>query len=62
MSYQPSADLLERVEKGDIRAIRRMISRAVAGVAEARPALAKIYRHAGNAHVIGLTGVPGSGK
>jgi beta-ketodecanoyl-[acyl-carrier-protein] synthase len=29
---------------------------------EARPALAEIYRRAGKAHLIGLTGVPGSGK
>ena len=29
---------------------------------EARTALAEVYRRAGSAHVIGLTGVPGSGK
>ncbi|MFD0938679.1 methylmalonyl Co-A mutase-associated GTPase MeaB, partial [Methylobacterium trifolii] len=28
----------------------------------ARPALARIYARAGRAHVVGLTGVPGSGK
>jgi LAO/AO transport system kinase len=39
-----------------------MISRAESGVAEAREALAQIYRRAGKAHVIGVTGVPGSGK
>jgi LAO/AO transport system kinase len=62
VSYQPSAELLERLETGDIRAIGRMISRAEAGIAEARPALASIYHRSGRAHVIGLTGVPGSGK
>jgi LAO/AO transport system kinase len=62
MSYQPSAELAERVVAGDIRAIGRMISRAEGGIAEARPALASIYHRAGRAHVIGLTGVPGSGK
>ncbi|MFZ2650398.1 MAG: methylmalonyl Co-A mutase-associated GTPase MeaB, partial [Burkholderiaceae bacterium] len=37
-------------------------SRAEAGSPECRPALAQIYAKAGRAHVIGITGVPGSGK
>jgi len=61
-SYVPALDLLQQVEAGNIRAVGRLISRAEAGVTEARPALAEIYRRAGQAHVIGLTGVPGSGK
>ncbi len=60
--YVASADLLQRVLAGQTAAISRMISRAEAGIEEARPALAEIYRRAGKAHVIGLTGVPGSGK
>jgi LAO/AO transport system kinase len=62
MSYQPSAALVERVVAGDVRCVGRLISRAESGIAEARAALADIYRRAGAAHVIGLTGVPGSGK
>jgi len=62
VSYVPSYDLVERVASGDIAAVARMISRAEAGVLEMRQALAEIYRRAGRAHVIGLTGVPGSGK
>ena len=62
MSYIPSLTLLEQVAEGNIRAAGRMISRAESGMPEARPALAQIYRRAGQAHVIGLTGVPGSGK
>jgi len=62
MSYVPSAALVERIAQGDVRAAGRLMSRAEAGVDEARAALAEIYRRAGNAHVIGLTGVPGSGK
>jgi LAO/AO transport system kinase len=61
-SYVPSRDLVERVARGDTAAIARMISRAEAGMPEARAALAEIYQRAGRAHVIGLTGVPGSGK
>jgi LAO/AO transport system kinase len=61
-SYIPSIELVERAAQGEVRAIGRLISRAESGVAEAREALATIYRRAGRAHVVGLTGVPGSGK
>lgn len=62
MNYVPSSELVERIARGDVRAAGRLMSRAEAGTAEARAALAEIYRRAGRAHVIGLTGVPGSGK
>jgi LAO/AO transport system kinase len=62
MSYIPSMTLLEQAAAGDIRAAGRLISRAEQGMEEARPALAEVYRRAGKAHLIGLTGVPGSGK
>jgi len=62
MSYVPSREFVDRVAQGEVTAIARMISRAEAGFPEAREALAEIYRRAGRAHVIGVTGVPGSGK
>ena len=54
--------LVKEVLDGIPRAIARMMSRAEAGTEKDREALAEIYRHAGRAHVVGLTGVPGSGK
>jgi LAO/AO transport system kinase len=39
-----------------------MLSRAEAGGPEAREALDRLYLRAGRAHVVGITGVPGSGK
>lgn len=60
--FVPSGELVERVVRGQIPAIGRLISRAESGSPEAREALAGIYRRAGKAHVIGVTGVPGSGK
>src|SRR5262249_16210876 len=51
-----------RARGAEPAAIARLISRAEIGGAEVRPALARIYRLAGRAHVVGLTGVPGSGK
>jgi len=50
------------VQAGEPAAIARLISRAESGKPEARAALAKIYKLAGRAHVVGITGVPGSGK
>ena len=57
-----SAALVERVCAGERRAIARLLSRAEAGGAEARGALDLIYGRTGRAHVVGITGVPGSGK
>jgi LAO/AO transport system kinase len=59
---QASLDLVAGVLAGQARSISRLISRAEAGAPECRPALAAIYPHTGRAHVIGITGVPGSGK
>ena len=61
-AYVPSVDLIPRIERGEVHAIARLISRAEAGIPEARAALAQVYRRGGKAHVIGITGVPGSGK
>jgi LAO/AO transport system kinase len=55
-------DLFARLLKGDLRAAGRLMSRAEAGIEEVRPALGAVYKAAGKAHIIGLTGVPGSGK
>jgi LAO/AO transport system kinase len=62
MAYVPSLELLAQAAGGCVRAAGRLITRAEIGVVEVRPAMAEIYRRAGQAHVIGLTGVPGSGK
>ncbi len=60
--FVPSLELLPRVLAGEVPAIARLLSRAEAGDPECREALARVYEHAGRAHVIGITGVPGSGK
>lgn len=56
------AELVDGVLDGKHTAIARMltfIERRTAGVEEA---LAKLHQHTGSAHVLGLTGPPGSGK
>ncbi len=62
MAYIPSMDLVPGVLKGDTRAVARLLSRAENGNEEGRPALEEIFKRAGRAHVVGITGVPGSGK
>lgn len=57
-----SMDLLARSRTGDAAALGRLISRAESGAEEAREVLAEVYKQAGKAHVVGITGVPGSGK
>ena len=60
--FVPSRELLPRIKAGDIAAIARLLSRAESSHAECRDALAEVYARAGRSHVIGITGVPGSGK
>ena len=62
MAYVPSLDLIDGVLAGDTRAIARLLTRAESGTDEARAALDVAYARAGRAHVVGITGVPGSGK
>ncbi len=57
-----SLALVERALAGDTAAMARLMSRAEAAAPECRAAMARIYAKAGRAHVIGITGVPGSGK
>ena len=62
MAFVASTALVSGVLAGDERAIARLLTRAESGSDECRPALDLIFRHAGRAQVVGITGVPGSGK
>lgn len=61
-AFIPSLELAHRTCAGDLRAAARLLTRAEAGDEECRPALDEIFRRAGRAHVVGITGVPGCGK
>jgi LAO/AO transport system kinase len=54
--------LIAEVLEGRRKSIARMMSLAESTGEAGHEALAQIHRHTGRAHVIGLTGVPGSGK
>jgi len=50
------------VLSGKRRAVAQAITRVENGGDEARAILSRLYCHTGNAHVIGVTGSPGTGK
>ena len=54
--------LVEAALTGDRRSIARLITRIENGGEDARANLAQVYPHTGLAHIIGVTGSPGTGK
>ena len=57
-----SLELVGPVLAGKTSAVARLLTRAEDGTEEVQDALAEIYRHTGKAVIVGVTGVPGSGK
>jgi len=57
-----SSDIVRRVLAGDRRAVARLITMIENDGDEARRALADLYPYTGQAHVVGVTGAPGTGK
>jgi LAO/AO transport system kinase len=55
-------ELIEQVRNGRQRAIARVITQIENSEAGAATAVTQIYPYTGQAHVIGITGPPGSGK
>ena len=55
-------ELIQRLLTGDRRAIARLITIIENDGAEAQEALATLYPHTGRAHIVGVTGAPGTGK
>lgn len=54
--------LVRELLKGDKQAAARLISVVEDGGEEARGVMQEIRPHAGRAHIVGITGAPGSGK
>ncbi len=55
-------ELVPQVLAGEQRALARLISLVEDNLPSARAALATLYPHTGRAHVVGVTGAPGTGK
>jgi LAO/AO transport system kinase len=54
--------IVARLLAGDRRALARLISLVENDGREATDALAALYPHTGQAHIVGVTGAPGTGK
>ena len=58
-----SAELVERLLRGERRALARLLTRVEDGSVERlREVVALLHPHTGNAQIVGLTGSPGVGK
>jgi LAO/AO transport system kinase len=55
-------EIVDRLLAGDRRAVARLITMVENGEPEAIKAMSILYKHSGNAHIIGITGPPGAGK
>jgi LAO/AO transport system kinase len=55
-------DLADRLLAGDRRALARLMTLVESGHPEGLAALQRLYPQTGRAHVVGITGPPGSGK
>ncbi len=54
--------LIARLLKGDKRAAAKLITIVENDPVKAKKVISRIYRHSGRAHIVGITGPPGSGK
>jgi GTPase len=52
----------QALRAGNPRAVARAISAVERGGADAREVIATIFRYTGRAHIVGVTGAPGTGK
>ena len=55
-------NIVERLLNGDRRALARMVTLIENEIAQTHHYLAELHRHAGHAHIVGVTGAPGAGK
>ncbi|HUR16955.1 MAG TPA: methylmalonyl Co-A mutase-associated GTPase MeaB [Candidatus Limnocylindrales bacterium] len=62
MTASADRSLAERARGGDRRALARLLTHVENRTAAGEDALRELYPHAGSAHLVGVTGAPGSGK
>jgi LAO/AO transport system kinase len=55
-------DLAQGVLTGDRLALARTLSQVENGTAEGQAAMSRLFAHTGQAHLVGITGAPGTGK
>ena len=52
--------LADRARPGDIRALARLLTLVESGSPDLRDVSADLVAHTGHAHIVGITGAPGS--
>jgi LAO/AO transport system kinase len=62
MTSDSITDLAQRVTAGDPRAVARAISLVEDETADGATLIARLFRHTGQAYIVGVTGAPGAGK
>ena len=62
LSTSTESSLIERVTRGDIRAVARAISKVEDNSSDASELMKKIFPHTGRGLIVGITGAPGAGK
>src|SRR5512146_847588 len=60
--YERSMSLTESVLEGNRLALARLLTQVENDSPEGRTALVELFPHTGKAHLIGITGAPGTGK
>ena len=55
-------DVAEKIVKGDVRAVARLIRDIDDGMPGVRKVLKELYPFTGKAYILGITGAPGVGK
>ena len=55
-------DIYSRLLEGDRRAVARLITLVENGDPAAKEPISRLHEHTGHAHIVGITGPPGSGK
>ena len=62
MTKEALLKLITRAKKRDKRALARLISMSENEISKQNSIIKELYKYSGKAHVIGVTGAPGSGK
>ncbi len=60
--YKRKMSLAQSILEGNRLALARLLTQAENDAQEGRAALAELFQHTGKAHLIGVTGAPGTGK
>ena len=62
MESKDYTKLTDKLLAGDLLSLSRLITSVENRTEDASKIIGKVFKHTGNAHIIGITGPPGAGK